>query len=84
MEIVKGDKTEENDMYNPNKRYTWLPTDKFILNGEQFGVVLNTLRNILGTPEAAKILMADRANQAIEEVMAEAVNKGIIKEMKNE
>jgi hypothetical protein len=82
MKIVKGEKENPENVYNPALRYTWKPEDVFELNGEQFGLILNTLRNILNTPEAAKVLMADRANQAIEAIMANAVNKGVVKEVK--
>lgn len=66
--------------YDPNKRYTWTPNDKFELSGAEFGLILNTLRAILNTEEAAKILLADQANQAIERVMAKAVEAGVVKE----
>lgn len=66
--------------YNPKNRYTWSPEDKFTLNGAQFGLVLNALRAVLNTEEASKIILADKANQAIEDVMAKAVEEGIVKE----
>ncbi len=66
--------------YDPNKRYTWTPEDKFELNGAQFGLILNTLRSILNTEEAAKIILAQQANAAIEAVMAAAVEADIVKE----
>ena len=83
MRIVKDEEgTEKKNVYNPNLKYTWSPQDVFELNGEQFGLILNALRNVLNTPEAAKIILADKANQAIEAVMSNAVNRGIVKEMK--
>jgi len=66
--------------YDPNKRYSWGPEDRFELNGAQFGLVLNTLRSILNTEEAAKIILAQQANAAIEAVMAAAVEADIVKE----
>lgn len=66
--------------YNPNARYTWTPEDKFVLNGAEFGVILNALRAVLSTEEAAKILLADKANQAIENVLAKAVEADVVKE----
>ena len=66
--------------YDPNKRYSWKPEDVFQLNGEEFGIILNAMRAVLNTPEAATILMAHRANEAIENIMANAVNNGVIKE----
>lgn len=66
--------------YDPNKRYTWTPQDKFELNGAEFGMILNALRAILGTEEAAKILLANQANDAIENALAKAVEADVVKE----
>lgn len=66
--------------YDPNKRYTWTPQDKFELNGAEFGMILNALRAILGTEEAAKILLANQANDAIERALAKAVEADVVKE----
>ena len=67
--------------YNPNARYTWSPEDKFELTGAQFGLILNSLRAILNTEEAAKILLANEANLAIERVLTNAVEKDVVKEV---
>ena len=67
-------------VYDPNKKYTWAAEDSFILSGGEFGVILNTLRAILGTPEAAKILLANQANNIVEGSLARAVESGIVKE----
>ena len=67
-------------VYDANKKYTWAAEDSFILSGGEFGVILNTLRAILGTPEAAKILLANQANNIIEGSLARAVESGIVKE----
>lgn len=67
--------------YDPNKRYSWTPDDKFELSGEQFGIILNTFRSILNTPEAARILMVNNANSIIEQLMQDSVIKGVVKEV---
>ena len=67
--------------YDPNKRYTWTPDDKFELNGGQFGVILNALRVVTSTPEAQRILLANEAAQAIETIMAQSVEAGVVKEV---
>lgn len=67
--------------YDPNKRYTWGPEDKFEMNGREFGLILNSLRAILNTEEAAKILLAPQANAAIEGIMARGVESDIVKEV---
>lgn len=66
--------------YDPTKRYTWTPEDKFEMTGEQFGIVLNAIRGVLSTPEAARILMLDKANTAIEAMMVKAVEQGTVVE----
>lgn len=66
--------------YNPKARYTWSPEDKFELNGAEFGLILNALRAVLDTPEAAKIMLAEKAEKAIENALAKAVEADIVKE----
>lgn len=66
--------------YNPEKKYTWSPEDKFEFTGAEFGLILNAIRSILNTPEAAKILLADKANEAIEKKLKEAVEQDVVKE----
>ena len=66
--------------YDPNKKYTWTPEDVFELSGRDFGLILNTLRAILNTEEAAKILLAQQANSVIEAAMAKAVEAGTVVE----
>jgi hypothetical protein len=70
--------------YNPNARYTWNPEDKFELTGSEFGLMLNAFRAILNTPEAGRILMASEANDAVERVLARAVEADIVKEVPQE
>ena len=66
--------------YDPNKKYSWTPEDKFELSGRDFGLILNTLRAILNTEEAAKIILAQQANAAIEAVLAKGVEADFVKE----
>jgi hypothetical protein len=70
--------------YDPNKKYSWTPEDSFTLSGGEFGVILNTLRAILSTPEASKILLANQANTIIEATLAKAVEDGVVKEAPEE
>lgn len=76
MEVVKDNKPS----YDPNKRYMWKPDDQFAISGSEFGVLLNALRAILHTPDAQRILLADKANEIIESTLAKAVEDGIVKE----
>lgn len=69
--------------YDPNKRYTWTPEDKFEFNGAEFGLILNAFRAVLNTEEAARILLANEANQAVERALAAAVEADVVKEADN-
>ena len=66
--------------YDPNKRYTWGPEDKFELSGQEFGLFLNTVRTFLATEEAGKYQLMMRANDVIEQIMAKGVETGTVKE----
>ena len=80
MNTSKIEEAQPVNTYDPNKKYTWSKDDSFILSGGEFGVILNTLRAILGTPEAAKILLANQANNIVEGSLARAVEAGIVVE----
>ena len=67
--------------YDPNKKYKWGPTDEFTISGGDFGLILNSLRAILSTQEASRILLASDAHTAIEKIMAQNVASGVIKEV---
>lgn len=66
--------------YDPSKRYTWTPEDKFELNGNEFGLILNAFRALLSTEEAGRILLANEANQVVERTLAKAVEADVVKE----
>jgi hypothetical protein len=66
--------------YDPNKKYSWTPEDQFTLSGGEFGLVLNALISVLNTKEATTVLMANQANNVIEEALAKAVESGVVKE----
>lgn len=84
MEVVKGEGVGTTLKYDPSKKYTWTPQDTFVLSGAEFGMILNTFRAILNTPEAAKILMANQANEIVEATLAKAVEAGIVVEAPEE
>jgi hypothetical protein len=70
--------------YDPSKRYTWTPATEFTLTGEQFGLILNSLRGVISTPEAARVLLAAQANDSLEAVLAKAVESGAVIEAPEE
>lgn len=67
--------------YDPNKRYTWTPEDKFELSGAEFGIILNAFRATLATEEAARILLVNEANNAVERALSRAVEADTVKEV---
>jgi hypothetical protein len=66
--------------YDPNKRYTWTPEDKFELTGQEFGLILNTVRTYLMSEDAARYNLMLQTNEVIENLMAKAVEADVIKE----
>ena len=75
---------QQTPSYDPNKKYTWTPEDSFILSGGEFGLVLNALRAVLNTQEAARILIANEANKIVEGALQRAVESGVAKEAQEE
>ena len=67
--------------YDPAKRYTWTPEDTFTLTGQQFGLILNTVRAYLSSEEAARFQLMMQANEVIEKLMIDGVENDTIKEV---
>jgi hypothetical protein len=85
MEIVKDQEQQATPpSYDPNKKYRWSEDDLFVVSGGEFGVLLNALRAVLNTPESQRILLADKANQIVEQALARAVENGVVKEVPEE
>lgn len=61
--------------FDANKTYTWTPQDKFELTGEQFGLLINTLRTVQSI-----MPMITQSNSILEEILSKAVGDGIAKE----
>jgi hypothetical protein len=72
--------TPETITFDPAKKYTWAGADQFNLSGYEFGVILNSLRAVLSTPEAQATFQAAQASELVEKVLARAVEAGIAKE----
>ncbi len=70
--------------YDPSKRYTWTPEDTFTISGQDFGLILNTVRAYLTSEEAARFQLMMKANEVIEKLMIEGVEADIIKEVTEE
>lgn len=83
MEVIKDENSVETpantnkiQVYDPAKKYNWTPQTQFVLNGEEFGTILNSLRSLLNLPEAQPFVLANRANEMVEKVFAKAVERG--------
>jgi hypothetical protein len=70
--------------YDANKKYTWTPEDKFEISGKDFGLILNTVRSFLASEEAGRFQLMMKSNEVIEKLMAESVEKGIVKEVQEQ
>lgn len=84
MKIVKDDEltgAAEVPTFDPSKKYTWSAEHEFVIKGGEFGLILNSLRTITGTEEAARILLAQKASDAIEAVLARGVEQGAVTEL---
>lgn len=66
--------------YDENKRYSWGPETTFTLNGQEFGLILNTVRSYLASEEATRFQLMYQTNQVIEEVLKNAVENNIVLE----
>lgn len=66
--------------YDPNKRYTWGPDSKFEISGQDFGLILNTVRTFLASEEAGKYQLMMRTNEVIERLMEQGVTADVIVE----
>jgi hypothetical protein len=66
--------------YDPNKTYTWGPDTKFVLSGQDFSLVLHTIRGILSSKEASNVVLAYELNKKIEAMLGDAVAEGKVVE----
>lgn len=67
--------------YDPMKQYKWETETEFKMNGNEFGLILNTFRTILNSPEARQVLLIKEANEVAEKVLAKNVEEGIVNEL---
>ena len=66
--------------FDPNKSYKWAPTDTFEVSGADFALILNTIRAILSTEDAQKIILANEANKVAEAILGKGVEAGFVVE----
>lgn len=78
MEIVKDEETSATvaPTFDPSKKYKWTPDTMFTMNGQEFAVMLNTLRGILSTDLAQSLFSAQNASESMENLLKSAVEDG--------
>ncbi len=64
--------------FDPTKRYIWSQDVNFTLSGSDFGLLLNALRAITSTKEAQTIIRAVDAADVLENILAHAVETGVV------
>lgn len=80
-EIINFEETKETPKFDPTKKYAWSPETNFTISGNDFGLLLNTLRSITSTKEAQTILLAHEAGDVLEKTLAHGVETGKIVEV---
>lgn len=66
--------------YDSNKHYSWKSDEQFMISGQEFGLILNTIRAILSTEQAQHILLAARTADVLEKLMEKNVESGKVVE----
>jgi hypothetical protein len=72
---------QQGPKFDPNKKYTWDMNAQFVLDGGDFGMLLNAMRAVINTKEAQTILLAKQAGDVLEETLAAAVEAGVVVEL---
>jgi hypothetical protein len=80
-EVQQQEPQQQTPKFDPTKKYTWEKNSQFVLDGEQFGMLLNALRAVVNTKEAQTILLAKQAGDVLEDTLAAAVEVGIVVEV---
>ena len=80
-EIIDLQEEQQVPKFDPNKKYTWNMDSKFVLGGQEFGMLLNAMRAVINTKEAQTILLAKEAGDVLESTLAAAVETGVVVEV---
>lgn len=80
-EIINFEDVKQAPKFDPTKKYTWDFNAQFVLNGKDFGMILNALRAVINTKEAQTLLLAKQAGDALEDVLEQAVEAGLVIEL---
>ncbi len=82
--VNKANNVKEVAAFDTKKSYQWQPEDQFILNGQEFSVLYTVLKNEVYLPGGTSIKQKIDAFTILEEVMREAVESGVAKEVSKE
>ena len=72
--------TEQNEQ-NEQKGFQWLPEDVFTFTGMEYSILINSLREILSSPESQKVLLAQQAYVILSKKLEDSVSSGLVKEL---
>lgn len=72
---------EKKPKFDPVKKYNWDPEAQFILNGRDFGLILNTFRLVLTSQQSQLLNMVDQAASRMDLALMRAVEEGIAREV---
>lgn len=79
MQIIKDEEETQATVlptFDPSKKYQWTPETTFAMNGQEFAMILNTLRGLLSTEFVQLILSTPAVSEAMEKLLKEAVEDG--------
>jgi hypothetical protein len=67
--------------YDPTHTYKWEKDTKFELSGEEFGMVINSLKAIAATNEAIMYQQIYQALQKVEAALSKAIEEGKVEDI---
>jgi hypothetical protein len=82
--VRTGQTKTDNPKFAPGKSYKWEPTDDFILNGEEFSFLLETMRLLATTADGVIPVNKVKAHAIFENMLVQGVEGGVILEQVEE
>jgi len=79
MQIIRDEEESSATVvptFDPSKKYQWTPETTFTMNGQEFAMMLNTLRGLLSTEFVQLILSTPAVSESMEKLLKEAVEDG--------
>ena len=69
--------------YDPSKEYHWKEEDKFSMEGNQFGLILNVFRQFIAKPESQELMRMIKAEAEMTKILSDNVKSGVVTEVSN-